>query len=63
VPRLAERIEGNVVWDCNAPTIDYEHGCPNNNQWIDNVLSVVKEEPPQAEALREKPLQPGGRRG
>jgi hypothetical protein len=48
-----ERIEGNVVWDCNAAKIDYQHGGPNNNQWINNVLSVPKEEPPESKALRE----------
>ena len=48
-----ERIEGNVVWDCNAPKIDYEHGGPNNNKWINNVLSVAKKEPPEAKALRD----------
>ena len=48
-----ERIEGNVVWDCNAPKIDYEQGGPNNNQWLKNVLSVEKEEPPEAKALRD----------
>ncbi len=48
-----ERIEGNVVWDCNAPKIDYEHGGRNNNQWINNVLSVAKKEPPEAKALRD----------
>jgi hypothetical protein len=48
-----ERIEGNVVWDCNAPNIDYEYGGPNNNQWINNVLSAAREEPPQARALRD----------
>jgi hypothetical protein len=47
-----ERIEGNVVWDCNAPKIDYQHGGPNNNQWINNVLSS-REEPPEARALRD----------
>ena len=46
-----ERIEGNVVWDCIAPKIDYEHGGSNNHQWINNVLSVGKEEPPEAKAL------------
>jgi hypothetical protein len=48
-----ERIEGNVVWDCNAPNIDYEHGGRNNNQWINNVLSADKMEPPEAKALRD----------
>jgi parallel beta-helix repeat protein len=48
-----ERIEGNVVWDCNAPNIDYEYGGPNNNQWINNVLSADKKEPPEAKALRD----------
>ena len=48
-----ERVEGNVVWDCNAPKIDYEHGGPNNNQWVNNVLSVAREEPPEARALRD----------
>src|SRR4029077_8600112 len=48
-----ERIEGNVVWDCNAPKIDYEHGGPNNNQWIKNVLSAAKKEPPEARTLRD----------
>jgi hypothetical protein len=48
-----ERIEGNVVWDCNAPRIDYEHGGRNNNQWINNVLSADKKEPPEARALRD----------
>jgi hypothetical protein len=42
-----------VVWDCNAPKIDYEHDGRNNNQWINNVFSVAKEEPPQAKALRD----------
>jgi hypothetical protein len=48
-----ERIEGNVVWNCNAPNIDYEYGGPNNNKWVKNVLSAGKEEPPQAKALRD----------
>jgi hypothetical protein len=48
-----ERIESNVVWDCNAPKIDYEYGGPNNNQWINNVLSVAREEPPQSRTLRD----------
>jgi hypothetical protein len=37
-----ERIECNVDWDCNAPKIDYEYGGRNNNQWINNVLSVAR---------------------
>jgi hypothetical protein len=37
----------------SAPKIDYEHGGPNNNQWINNVLSAAKEEPPEARALRD----------
>jgi hypothetical protein len=49
-----ERIEGNVVWDCNAPKIDYEHSGRNNNQWINNVLSVAKKEPPEAKTLRDR---------
>jgi hypothetical protein len=49
-----ERIEGNVVWDCHSPHIDNEEGGPNNNEWVHNVLSVAKEEPPQASVLREK---------
>jgi hypothetical protein len=48
-----ERIEGNVVWDCNAPKIDYEYGGRNNNQWVKNVLSTAREEPPEARALRD----------
>jgi hypothetical protein len=48
-----ERIESNVVWDCNAPNIDYEYGGPNNNQWVKNMLSTAKEEPPEAKALRD----------
>lgn len=47
-----ERIEGNVVWDCNSPKIDYEYGGPNNNKWVDNVLSTVKAEPTEARRLR-----------
>jgi hypothetical protein len=46
-------IDGNVGWDCNAPKIDYEHGGRNNNQGINNVLSVAKQEPPEAKALRD----------
>ena len=42
-----------MVWDCNAPKIDYQHGGPNNNQWINNVLSVARQEPPEARALRD----------
>jgi hypothetical protein len=48
-----EVIEGNVVWDCNAPNIDYEQGGRNNNRWINNVLSADKKEPPEAKALRD----------
>lgn len=48
-----ERIEGNVVWNCNTPKIDYEYGGPNNNRWINNVLSVAKKEPPVEKALRD----------
>jgi hypothetical protein len=48
-----ERIEGNVVWDCNTPKIDYEEGGRNNNQWSNNVLSAAKKEPPEAKALRD----------
>src|SRR5262249_31607004 len=48
-----ERIESNVVWDCNAPNIDYEHGGRNDNQWINNVLSADKKEPPEAKSLRD----------
>jgi hypothetical protein len=47
-----ERIEGNVVWDSNAPKIDYEYGGRNNNRWVGNVLSSGKEEPTEAKALR-----------
>ena len=42
-----------MVWDSNAPTIDYEHGGRNNNQWVNNVLSADKKEPPEAKALRD----------
>ena len=48
-----ELIEGNVVWDCGATHIDYEHGGRNNNRWVGNVLSARKEEPPEAKALRD----------
>jgi hypothetical protein len=48
-----EVLEGNVVWDCNAPNIDYQHGGPNNNRWGKNVLSAAKQEPPEAKALRD----------
>jgi hypothetical protein len=48
-----EVLEGNVVWDCSSPSIDYQHGGRNNNQWVRNVLSAAREEPPQAKALRE----------
>jgi hypothetical protein len=37
-----------VVWDCNAPKIDYEYDGRNNNQWINNVLSVARKEPTEA---------------
>jgi hypothetical protein len=47
-----ERVEANVVWDCDAPKIDYEHGGRNNNKWVGNVLSRERDEPPQAERLR-----------
>jgi hypothetical protein len=49
-----ERIEGNVVWSCPAPHIDYEQGGPNNNQWSNNVLSTQTQEPPEAKTLRGK---------
>ena len=39
--------------DCSAPTIDYEQGGRNNNQWVNNVLSAAKKEPPEAGALRD----------
>jgi hypothetical protein len=42
-----------VVWDCNAPKIDYKHGGRNNSQWINNVLSFAWKEPPEAKALRD----------
>jgi hypothetical protein len=48
-----ELIEGNVVWDCGATHIDYEHGGRNNNRWVGNVLSAGKDEPAGAKALRE----------
>jgi parallel beta-helix repeat protein len=47
-----EQVEGNVVWDCNAPKIDNEYGGPSNNQWVKNVLSIAEGEPPEAKALR-----------
>jgi hypothetical protein len=49
-----ELLEGNVVWDCSSPNIDYEYGGRNNNRWVGNVLSSGKEEPPEAKALRER---------
>jgi hypothetical protein len=49
-----ELLEGNVVWDCGAAHIDYEHGGRNNNRWVGNVLSAGREEPPEAKALRER---------
>ena len=48
-----ERIEGNVVWDCNDTKIDNEYGGRNNNQWLNNVLSADKKESPEAKALRD----------
>ena len=51
--RNRELIEGNVVWDCGAAHIDYEHGGRNNNRWVGNVLSAGREEPPEAKALRD----------
>jgi len=41
-----------MVWDCNADRIDYEHGGPYNNNWVDNVLSEAKAEPLQTGRLR-----------
>jgi hypothetical protein len=48
-----ELLEGNVVWECGATHIDYEHGGRNNNRWVGNVLSAGKDEPPEAKALRD----------
>jgi len=48
-----EVIDGNVVWDCGWPHLDYAEGGANKNKWGKNTLSGGKKEPPEAKTLRE----------
>jgi hypothetical protein len=49
-----EVIEGNVAWDCDLPEFDNGEEGMNNNRWGKNALSRTKEEPPQANTLRDR---------
>jgi hypothetical protein len=48
-----EVIDGNVAWDCDLPEFDNGEAGNNNNRWGKNALSRTKEDPPQANALRD----------
>jgi hypothetical protein len=48
-----ERIDGNVVWDCDVLDFDNAENGVNHNEWGKNVFRSGKAEPPEAQTLRD----------